>query len=118
MYGLPPNLDLSFFVGRELYSVHFAMHSLILHFDGDVSVTVTSSVGYMGSDGNIQQSEDFREAAPAVLALLNQTILYAEGTEAGTLTLKFDGGGMLIIYDDSKHYESYTITNGTQTIVV
>jgi hypothetical protein len=88
------------------------------NFDNGVSLTVMSSLAYMGSDGNIQQSENFREAAPAVLALLDRTVLSAEGTEAGTLTLHFDGGGMLIIYDDSEHYESYTIEHEGQTIVV
>lgn len=118
MYGLPLGIDLSFFVGRELFSVHFAMHSLILHFDDDVTVTVTSLVGCIASDGSIQQYVDFRQAAPAILAMLNQTILAAEGDEAGTLTLRFDGGGMLAVYDDSKQYESYTIKNGGQMIVV
>lgn len=118
MYGLQPNLDLSFFIGRELCSIHFAMHSLIFHFDDDVSVTVTSLVGCLTSNGDIQQYEDFRQAAPQVLMLLNQVVLSAEGDEAGTLTLKFDGGGALFIFDDSKEYESYTIMNRGQIIVV
>jgi len=118
MYGLPPKLDLSFLVGRELFSIHFAMHSVIFHFDNDVSLTVTSSVGCMASDGSIHQYDDFRQAAPMVLALLNQAVLTADGEESGTLTLRFDNGGILAIYDDSKEYESYTINNQGQMIVV
>lgn len=118
MYGLPRDINLGFFNGKELLQACFGVHDIILNFDGDVSVTVTSSLGCMGPGGSIQQYDDFRQASPAVLVLLNQTVLAAEGDEAGTLTLKFDGGGMLAIYDDSKNYESYTINNGGKMIVV
>lgn len=118
MYGLPQDINLTFFNGKTLLQACFGAHDLILNFEGDVSVTVTSSLGCMDSGDNIQKYDDFRQAAPAVMVLLNQTILSAAGDEAGTLTLKFDGGGVLAIYDDSKEYESYTIKNAGQTIVV
>ncbi len=118
MYGLPRDLNLAFFNGKALLQACFGAHDVILNFDGNISVSVTSSLGCTGSGGSFQQGDDFRQIAPAVLELLNQTVLAAEGDEAGTLTLKFDGGGMLAIYDDSKNYESYIINNGGEMIVV
>ena len=118
MYGLPHDVNLSFFRGKKLLQLCIGVHDLILNFDGDVSVTVTSSVGFVDSSGTIQKHDDFREAACAMAALLDQTALSAHGDVAGTLTLTFDGGGMLIVYDDSKDYESYTIKNGDRMIVV
>ena len=118
MYGLPRNIDLGFFNGKTLLQACFGVHDVILNFDGHVSVSVTSSLGCMVSGGSMHAYEDFSQAAPAVLALLNQKVLVAEGDEAGALTLRFDGGGMLAIYDDSKNYESYVINNGGQIIVV
>jgi len=118
MYGLPHDVDLGFFIGKELSSVHFARHSLILHFDGDVSVTVTSSIGWASPDGAIQRHDDFRQVAPQVLGLLNQPVTSATAVDAGTLSLQFADGSRLYVYDDSKEYESYTIKNGDQMIVV
>lgn len=118
MYGLRKDINLRFFEGRTLLQVCFGLHDLILNFDGDVSVTVTSSVGCVTSGGSIQRCDDFRQVAPTLVALLNQSVRSAEGDEAGTLTIRFDGGGMLSIYDDSEEYESYTIKNGTRLIVV
>ncbi len=118
MYGLPHNINLGFFDGKTLVQVCFGVHDLILNFDDDVSITVTSSLGYVDSSNNIHQHDDFRQIAVIVLALLNQSVLSAEGNDKGTLTLKFDGGGMLTIYDNSKKYESYTIKNGEQMIIV
>jgi hypothetical protein len=118
MYGLPRDTKLGFFNAKTLLQACFGVHELILNFEGDVSVTVTSSLGCVDSSGNVQQYDDFRQVAAAALALLNRAVLSADGDEAGTLTLRFDGGGILAIYDDSKEYESYTIKNGEQMIVV
>ncbi len=118
MYGLPKNLSLAFFHGRTLLQVCFGAHDLILNFDGDVSITVMSSVSCKAPDGTPQRHDDFRKVAPTVLAMLDLMIVSTQGDEAGALTLRFDNGGVLVIHDDSKEYESYTISNGGQIIVV
>jgi hypothetical protein len=118
MYGLERGVNLAFFTGKILLQICIGCHDLILNFDGDVSVTVTSGLACVEPDRAMQRYDDFCEAAPKVLEFLNQAVLFVEGDEAGTLTLKFDGGGTLSIYDDSKEYESYTIKNGSQLIVV
>jgi hypothetical protein len=117
MYGLPHDINLAFFNQKLLLQVCIGACELILNFDG-VSVTVTSSVGFADTGGAFRRYDGFPEAASALVTLLNQHITSAEGENAGTLTLRFDGGGILSIYDDSKAYESYTIRNGAQLIVV
>jgi len=118
MYGLPRDVSLDFFPGKTLIQVCFGPHDLIFNFDGDVSVSVMSSVGYEGADGQRYHHDDYRQIAPIVLGLLNQSVTSATGDEAGTLTLKYSGGGTLHVYDDSSEYESYTIRNGEQMIIV
>jgi hypothetical protein len=118
MYGLPADVNLDFFEGKVLLQACFGAHDLILNFDGDVNVTVTSSIGWASPDGSIQQYDDFRHSAPQVLGLLNQTVASATGLDAGTLSLQFADGSKLYVYDDSKEYESYAIRNGDQMIVV
>ncbi len=118
MYGLPHDVNLDFFEGKVLLQACFGAHDLILNFDGDVSVTVTSSIGWASPDGAIQRHDDFRQVAPQVLGLLNQPVTSATAVDAGTLSLHFADGSRLYVYDDSKEYESYTIKNGDQMIVV
>jgi uncharacterized protein DUF6188 len=118
MYGLPPDLDLEFFDGKTLLQVCVGAHDLILNFDDGLSVTVTSSVGCADSSGSIQRYGDFCQAAPAVLVLVNRVVLSARDEGAGTLALRFDGGGALYVYDDSQHYESYTINNSGAPVIV
>ena len=118
MYGLPTNINLDFFLEKTLLQICIGAHDLILNFDGNVSVTITSSIEFSCSKCSFQKTNDFRRIASTIAVLINQTIVSVEGNEAGTLTLKFDSGGIVTIYDDSKEYESYTIKNQKQIIVV
>ena len=118
MYGLPKGLSLKFLCGKTLVQVCVGAHDMILNFDDDVSVTVTSHISCAGPDGAARQYHDFARAMPDLKVFLNQTIAKAEGNEDGTLLLAFDAVGTLAIYDDSAEYESYTIRHGKRVIVV
>ena len=118
MYRLPKNINLAFFLTREIEQICFGANSLILNFDGYLSVNVTSSIGLADSTGRMQEYLDFREGAQTLLALINQPVTSATSDEAGTLLLTFASGTVLAIYDDSDQFESYFIQNGDQLIVV
>jgi hypothetical protein len=118
MYGLPPDLDLSFFNGRTLEQVCIGANELILNFDEYLSVTVVSRIGCsMGNDSQ-RFYDDFREAAALVVKFIGDTIVASKGDSVGTLTLEFTGGGRLSLFDDSKQFESYVIKHGESVIVV
>jgi hypothetical protein len=117
MYGLSHDINLAFFEGKTLLQVCVGAHDLILNFDG-IRVTVTSSIGLLGSGGVVHRYAVFTQAASALMTLLNQKVVSVEGDDAGTLTLTFDTGKKVFIYDDSKEYESYIIQAGEQSIIV
>jgi hypothetical protein len=50
--------------------------------------------------------------------MIEHTIEAATPYEDGTLELRFDGGLVLRLIDNSPHYESYVIWHGKDTIVV
>jgi hypothetical protein len=52
------------------------------------------------------------------LKLVGATVTRARGVKDGTLTLEFDNGASLIVFDASDQFESYTITRPGETIVV
>lgn len=118
MYKLPNGINLDFFVKKTLLQICVGVHDLIFNFDDDLAVTVTSSIGYVDSDGKSYQSDNFCEIIATLVKLLNHSVVYAKGEVSGTLTLKFDNGMEIAIYDDSEQYESYVINKGDQIIVV
>lgn len=118
MYRLPPDLDLSFFSNKTLLQVGIGANELILNFDDDLSITVTSRIGLTGLLGSHDTYEDFPKAAPAMVALLNDVVVTAEGDSIGTLTLTFRSGIKLEFYDPNDRYESYVVKNGHEAIIV
>jgi hypothetical protein len=123
MYGLPPNIDLSFLKGQTLVQVCFGEHSVVLNFSAGtsglpVSISVQSAVELSLPEGGQHRWEDFRQGAGFLMALISNTVAAATGTTDGTVTLEFNEGGVLRLYDNSKHYESYSIRHGEKIIVV
>jgi cytoskeletal protein RodZ len=118
MYGLPANLDLSFLHGRVLLQLCVGQNEVILNFDQDVSITVTSSIAFTFADGTYRHYTDWKEAAHTASALLGHQITSAKRKDGGTLCVKFDVDWWIEVFDDSQHYESYSIQNGRQLIVV
>jgi hypothetical protein len=118
MYGLPTGLNLSFLHERSLLQLWVGLHEFILNFDQGVSITVTSSIGFELSDGPYRRYEDFREAVGIAATLLNERVTLAQGKSDGTLCLEFGDHRRVDVFDDSTQYESYTIRNQDQLIVV
>jgi hypothetical protein len=64
----------------------------------------------VGLDGSsFGKHAKFDEVSREILRFLNRAVLDVRWTPEGTVTLIFDEGGIVQIYDDSAEYESYTI---------
>ncbi len=119
MFGLPPDLDLGFFTGRMLLQVCIGANEAILNFDGDISITITSPIACRsGARAADQRFDNYGDAAVALVGFIEKTVVSAKGEEDGTLVLTFQDDSRITLYDDSEHYESYTIKYDTNIIVV
>jgi hypothetical protein len=119
MYGLPEDIDLSFFVKKKLELVCFASYSLYLHFDGGVLLTVEGKFDYgpNGENGD-GQWRCFPLPESDLMRFLESEVISAKGERNGTLTLTFSNNKMLRISGDNDSFESYSIKHGGVTIVV
>ena len=119
MYGLPRDVDLSFVVGKTVELVSFSQNTVFLAFDGDVSLTITSSFEfYRRADDEEATVQTVPVKQSDLMHLLGRQVEGAAGVVDGTLTLKFCGGARLRCFDDSANYESYRIAHGDHEIVV
>ena len=127
MYGIKATTDLSFLKGKTLCQVCFGPYDLQLNFaEGITRISVQSTIGYGASDGTYAKRvigkgpcmSEVLEDTGFLLRLLMKEIEEVHWTAEGTMTLTFAGGSQLQIYDDSQQFESYTIENGNQPIVV
>lgn len=119
MYGLKPDVDLSFFVGRELNQVAVGSYNIQFNFDGPVlssgaqsllSLSVQSRVEH-SSKGVVKEwegDENMPLAAASLLGLIGSSVVSVQGDPDGTLTLEFSNGDVVRIFD-TEGYEAYQI---------
>jgi Family of unknown function (DUF6188) len=128
MYGLPPDVDLNFFVGRDLNHVEVGLANVRFNFDGPVlapgvqdllSLTVQSRIEHSskGSVNEWEGDENNPLSAASLLGLVGKSVVTVHGDPDGTLTLTFSNGDAVTIFDN-EGYEAYQICNGDQRIYV
>jgi len=118
VYGLPEGIDLTFFAHKMLIQVCIGAHDLILNFEGGINISIASCIEMASPTVPSRRYEDFRQASSALVALITRSVASAAREDAGTLTLLFEGGERVSVFDDSTQYESYTIRHGEELIVV
>ncbi len=118
MYGLPQDTDLTFLKGKQLLQVCIGYNEVILHFDGNVTITAQTEIGHNSGRELSAIYKTAIPAAPALVRFLHESVLNASVVSPGTLKLDFSNGEGLEIYDTSSQYESYQINYEGRTIVV
>ena len=119
MYGLPKNIDLSFFKGMELELISFGPAQIQFYFSGGIHIGLGGKLSHSsrGKD-SVWEEGVLLVVAGSLLSLIGSSITSVAGLPDGTLTLCFANQEVLVLYDDSSHYESYTIRHGDDLFVV
>jgi hypothetical protein len=119
MYGLPEDLDLSFFAATSLIQLGMGEHQITFVLHPDVRLSVGSRMRLANPEGEtFVIDDDYRETAGVLLPLISHDVQRATRTPSGALRLEWSNGAALEVDDDSTQYESYTINHGDRLIVV
>lgn len=119
MYGLPRDFDLTMLIGQRLEQVCFSENQVWLHFHPDLRIGIESSFSCRQplSGANVSRMKvPVKESD--LMHLLGARIVRASGTQEGTLSLTFENGHEVKVFDDSAEYESYGIATGAREIIV
>jgi hypothetical protein len=104
MNGLPPDFSTEFICGRTLNSLVVGRYAVNLCFSKDCIISVESAV-------SLDKCE--RSGLPSsilyLFQLIDRRVVSASSTTDGTLSLVFDSGETLHIYDSNERHESYNI---------
>ncbi|MES2997067.1 MAG: hypothetical protein V4733_09690 [Verrucomicrobiota bacterium] len=128
MYGVPSDLPLQQFIDATLDQICIGEHQLQLHFSTTVSaidiqqgkfpeprsVSVESAWELRDHSGEIldQWQEHSERDSYSIHQLLGRPVTAFRIDPPHSVTLIFDTGAALTIYDDSTHYESFSIQPG------
>ncbi len=119
MYGLNPDVDLSFFIGKELMQIAVGPYDVQFHFHESVSLSVQSHIEHIseGVEAEWDGDENNPLSAASLLGLVGKSVVSAHGDPDGTLILKFSNDDVVTVFDN-EDYEAYQICNGDQRIYV
>jgi len=122
MYGLPEGLDLSFFVGKALSDISFAISDIHFAFEGKVWITLLSSFQHQQKadveNYRIGVMQSLPVTQSTLMSLLELKVTDVHGDEKGTLSLTFSDGQVLRFFDDNTAYEAYSFTDGEREYFV
>ncbi len=119
MYKLPADFDGSFLKGKKLSMIAFSENSVVFHFEQNVSVCVLSS--FIHSTDLSEELVTLQRVPvtdSTILQLLGHVTINVSSDPDGTLSMMFENGHSLKVFDDSSNYESYLISNGEEEIIV
>lgn len=123
MYGVPANLPLAMFENATLIQICLGEFQLQFHFQSaehamqnltGPSISVENDWELLDGSGETVdrgQSTTEREAYK-VHRLLGKQVVGTELDSPRSFALKFEGGHVLRIFDDSEKYESFSIQPG------
>ena len=118
MYGLPAGESFSFFAHTVLRQVCLGAHQITAHFDGEIVVTIEGRVGVQMPGSAWRDYPDDLRSAAADIGLLIDTAVAKATPEERALTLTFENGGVVKIYDSESHYESFQIAHNGKIYVI
>ena len=111
MRGVPPDLPLDPFIGRECNQVALGRFQIQFHFSGTGSISVESRWELRDLTGNlIDRAQEHAERAPyRIHEILDVPVVRFAIDPPLSLTLFFESGHALTIFDDSDQYESFSV---------
>ncbi len=122
MYGVPGDLDLSRFVGARLDEIGLGEFIVQFRFQaadtpgqqGSLLVGVEGKWELRDDTGVVidQSQPNADREAYRVHRLLGQTVVATAVDAPESFALHFDGSEQLHVFDDSEHYESFSIHPG------
>jgi len=118
VYGLPPDLDLSFWSGTTLVQVCIGQNDVQLNFSMPaVRLSAQTSYRVTTSTGS-SVSENSPRGASHLIELLGMTVTRALDNGQGTLRIEFGASIALEVFDEDPNHECYQVEHDGQLIVV
>lgn len=118
MYGLPDNFDASIFLTKKLDLLCYSENTINLSFEGALSVTILRSFIHKRALHETACKQTLPVSKSSLMCLVGKVVCHVASDKQGSLTLNFDNGHVLELFDDSQNYESYIIRIGETEVIV
>jgi len=118
MNGLPPGIDLTSIVGRQLDVVSFARWTVVFVFDDRaVRIAVEGTIRISGQSLKPCEIDDYRANATSLCQFIGATIEAAVRTANGGMELGMSSGDRITFENSKTGYESFQLHIGETVFV-
>lgn len=125
MNNHPKDINVSFLKEMTLIQIGIGQNEIVLNFQGNeyhvVALTIESDIGVIHKNDDLKLFSDDDQthiAASAMAEFLGKDIKEVIYNEDGSLTLIFENGGSIFLYNNNTHYVSYAITYKDQSFMI
>ncbi|CAN5831690.1 hypothetical protein BH11PLA1_BH11PLA1_01590 [soil metagenome] len=118
MYGIPRNIDWSFFIGAEIFEIIMGSNYVIVKFMPEISLWIMSAFHHWPTQIDYFYDTTLAEQAVSLVKLFGVTVESVKVTNDTDLALHLSNGEILNIYDQNPHLESFHIIYEGGRIVV
>jgi hypothetical protein len=115
MYGVPADLDLSRFKGATLIFLGVGEFQIQFRFHPKSSISAEGKWELRDSAGSLVDEAveiNAKRDAYRIHAILGKRVESYSVSAPNSFSLQFESGHTLTVFDDSKHYESFSIQPG------
>lgn len=115
MHGLPKGLKLDFLVEQEVSCLRLSNSFTEMDFDYPYYINFFSNFSI---NGKYYNPEPFTDETYRLYIFIGKKITSVKGIGKGDIKFKFNDDSELIIHEDNKPYESYTLNTPEGLVVV
>ena len=114
MYGVPSDLNLSTFIGVKLQQVCASEYQVQFRFEADRWIGVEGKCQILDQAGRsvAEVARDSTSNDKQFEMLLGQKVVGSSVNAPDWFDLRFEGGLVLRVFDDSQQFESFSIQPG------
>jgi hypothetical protein len=111
MYGVPADLPVNVFVGKELNQIGLGRFQIQFHCSGTGSIFVEGRWELRDSVGELvdRSTEHDRRQSYRVHSIIDVPIVGSEIDPPRSFTLAFESGHRLTVFDDTPQYSSFSV---------
>jgi len=118
MNGIPEKIREGLLVAAKLIQVCIGENETILRFDNGTAVTLECEVSFGIGRGSVLKSFGAAETGKAMLPLLGAGVLSVTRLTWRDLAIQFERDAVVTLHDSNENFESFSIINGTEQVVV
>ena len=118
MYEIPSNFDFSFMKDRVLLQLGIGQNEIILNFDNDIRILIEVPIKLKSPNEKVVICDAHGADCIGLPAVLGRHVTECKMINSKAIKILFEDGTLLELEDKKERYESFSIKQGENFLLV